>query len=166
MYLSFEDLAAPGVGVQFIPVQTISYVPFAIEAYQVSGFTADKLLRVSDGDVPALTVSDFNDLVQLINGTSTKYIQAGSNGVTSVTAGTGLSGGTISSTGTIAIADTGVTAGTYGSATEIPTFTVNSRGQLTSAGSVTITGTTPGGTAGGGSGRNLSQSLNQILLCG
>lgn len=49
--------------------------------------------------------------------------------VTSIIAGTGLSGGTITSTGTIAIATTGVTAGSYTAAN----ITVNAQGQLTIA---------------------------------
>jgi hypothetical protein len=60
----------------------------------------------------------------------------------------GLSGdatGTISVDGSsdqnisVVLADTAVTPGTYGGATQIPTFAVDSKGRLTSAGNVSIT---------------------------
>ena len=63
---------------------------------------------------------------------------AGAGTVTSVTAGSGLSGGTITSSGTISLANTAVTAATYGSATQVGTFTVDTQGRLTSAGNATI----------------------------
>jgi hypothetical protein len=60
-------------------------------------------------------------------------------GVTSVGTGTGLTGGPITSTGTISIADTGVTAASYGTSTNVPQIVVNAQGQITSAVNVAIT---------------------------
>ncbi|MAD25804.1 MAG: hypothetical protein CMO44_16715 [Verrucomicrobiales bacterium] len=54
---------------------------------------------------------------------------SGSGTVTQIDTGTGISGGPITSSGTIELADTGVTAGTYTNPDQI---TVNGQGQITS----------------------------------
>jgi hypothetical protein len=48
------------------------------------------------------------------------------------------------------LANSGVSAGTYGSATQVGQFSVDTKGRLTSAGNVSISGVPPGGAAGGG----------------
>jgi hypothetical protein len=61
-----------------------------------------------------------------------------SGAVTFVGTGTGLTGGPITSSGTISIANTGVTANTYGAAGAVARFTVNAQGQLTAAQTIPI----------------------------
>lgn len=58
--------------------------------------------------------------------------------VTNIVTGTGLSGGPITSTGTISLADTPVTPGTYGTANQIPSIVVDSQGRITNASNTSI----------------------------
>jgi hypothetical protein len=58
--------------------------------------------------------------------------------VTNVATGTGLTGGPITSTGTIELANTTVTAGTYGGNTTVAVVVVDAQGRLTSASNVAI----------------------------
>ena len=58
--------------------------------------------------------------------------------IQSVTAGTGLSGGGTSGAITVNLANTAVSAGSYGSASAVPTYTVDAQGRLTAASNTTI----------------------------
>ena len=90
---------------------------------------------------------------------SWQVIAAGT-GVTSVATGTGLQGGPITSTGTISIANSGVTAGTYGSTSQVPSYTVNAQGQLTAAANITISPTDIGAVT------SVSGTANEIASTG
>ena len=52
------------------------------------------------------------------------------NVVTSVSTGRGLTGGPISSSGTVSMEDSGVVAGSYGTAQNIPVITVDATGRI------------------------------------
>ena len=83
--------------------------------------------------VPQITVNSQGQITAVSN------IGISANGtVTQVNTGTGLTGGPITTSGTVAIANTGVSSGTYGSSTQIPQITVNSQGQLTSVSTVSV----------------------------
>ena len=69
--------------------------------------------------------------LKLWNGSGWTSVGGGSGTVTSITAGSGLTGGTITTSGTIALDDSGVVAGTYSNSCVV----VDSFGRVTSASS-------------------------------
>ena len=60
--------------------------------------------------------------------------------VTSITAGTGLSGGTITESGTIALASITTAQANIGSTSQIPVLSINAQGQVTALSSVAFSG--------------------------
>jgi len=65
-------------------------------------------------------------------------VNATNGTVTNIQTGTGLTGGPITGTGTISLANTAVTAGSYGTASQVSQVTINAQGQITSAANVAI----------------------------
>lgn len=72
-----------------LPTMDINFVPTSIESVQVGGFKADHLLRVQDASgvpqvVAALSPANFTELLALVNGSSTRYLQSSTSVGTSV----------------------------------------------------------------------------------
>jgi len=81
-----------------------------------------------------------------------------------ISAGTGLTGGgSLAANRTISIANTTVTAAPYGTASAVPTFTVNGQGQLTAASDVTIA---IANTQVSGLGTMSTQNANSVAITG
>ena len=88
----------------------------------------------------------------------------GTNGtVTNIATGTGLTGGPITTTGTISIANTTVTAGTYGNASTVSQVTINAQGQITNAVNVAISIANSSVT---GLGTMATQNANAVVITG
>jgi hypothetical protein len=92
-----------------------------------SGTTAERPSLANDGEIRYNT--DLGLFEGYVNGVWASF--AAGSGVTSVATGTGLTGGPITVSGTISIANTAVTAGSYGGAAKTLSATVNAQGQLT-----------------------------------
>ena len=90
----------------------------------------------------------------------------GAGTISSLTAGTGLttlSTNPLTTSGTILIDVTGVTSGTYGTATAVPQITINAQGQITSASRVNILIPTSQIT---GLGTMATQNANAVAITG
>ena len=102
--------------------------------------------------------------ITITNGAGSITIAAPQVGtVTSVATGTGLTGGPITSTGTISLDNTAVSAGSYGSASSVATFTVDAQGRLTAAANSAIS---IANTAVSGLGTMSTQNANNVSISG
>jgi hypothetical protein len=149
--------------VQLTPVP-LAHQAFSVPWSGVTGFTIASPLTGTGTSGNPLRLINGTSAGQILKWNGTQWALATDNDTTySAGAGLSLSGTTFSiasggvTTGMLAdgavtsakLSTTGVTAGTYGSATQVGVFTVDAQGRITSASNVTISGVSPGGAAGG-----------------
>lgn len=110
--------------------------------------------------IPQITV----DAQGRITSASNIAVQAGGSGtVTQVNTGTGLTGGPVTTTGTISLADTAVTAGSYGTSSQVSQVTIDAQGRITSASNVAIA---ISNSAVSGLGTMSTQNANNVNITG
>lgn len=167
--LSIEDLVGPGVvcataGGTFVP-RILTGTTDQISITNTTGATGNPTFAISDnptlpgvsGFLPAGGTTAERPLSPPVGFTrrnttlnvietwdGAAWNSAITGGVSSVGTGTGLTGGPITSTGTISIANTGVAAGTYGDGSNVAVITVNAQGQATGVTTAAITAASTG----------------------
>jgi hypothetical protein len=108
----------------------------------VTSVTGTSPIVSSGGTTPAISIPAANATVggylTSADWTTFNAKGTGNGSVTSVATGTGLSGGPITTTGTISLANTTVTAGSYGNASTVASITVDAQGRLNAASNVAI----------------------------
>jgi hypothetical protein len=112
----------------------------------VTGTNAAAVVVKLQGNNVSATAPTTGQVLQWSGSAWTPTTAAGSGTVTSITVSPPLTGGTITTTGTIGLPTTAVTAGSYGTATQVGSFSVDAYGRLTAAANVGITGLISGGT--------------------
>jgi hypothetical protein len=121
---------------------TVTAEPTGAAGGKLSGTYPNPGLNASIDDLNDVTITTPSSGQALTyNGSAWVNTTPASGGtVTSVAAGTGLSASPspITTTGTISLADTAVTAASYGSATQVGAFTVDAQGRLTAASNTSI----------------------------
>lgn len=106
--------------------------------------------KVSTGIAPAkLVAGTAGQVLTTVAGVPTWSTPSVGGTVTNIITGTGLTGGPITTSGTIALANTTVSSGSYGSLTQMPQLTIDAQGRITNATNLAITGFPPNGAASG-----------------
>lgn len=104
----------------------------------------------TDGSLvnPTAIMTDLNQIVSQVNANAAPL--AGVGTVTNIATGTGLTGGPITTTGTISMVSTIIAGGPTGGAATVPVITYNAEGQLTAVSTASITPAAIGAPAGSG----------------
>ena len=162
-----------GVGTIGIPGNTISGLMYLTAAIQYTK-TLPVLTVANTGTAQlnqltasrVLTLDSSNNITTLSAGTTTTVLHGNASGLPTYGAvalstdvsGTlqatnfpALTGDVTTSAGSLAttLATVNTNTGSWGSATQVPQFTVNGKGLITAVSNVTISGVAPGGSAGG-----------------
>ncbi len=144
------NMAAQAQTSHGLAVNTTSAVSDPSAIMDVSSTTQGALMpRMTSSQRGSIGSPATGLLVYQTDGTPGFYFYTGSAWVNLNSANTTAGGDLTGTYPNPTLTTSGVTAGAYGSATQVPNYTVDTKGRITLAGTTTITGVTPGGSASG-----------------